>query len=220
MINLLLSCFHQRERTIKNSAIDISVVKFGALYYTVKGYDIHGCLNKPDKYYAKIQYSVTNNGVKDFTPPSGFVCYTPAIITFLSMNYSREGTGSSGNVVMIDLERFATCIADDSDRMDGEKCIPLINSVEQGQGPQQQMISYKAGDGTYGDSKKTVTVKFPLSSDQYSALNNSGSHALTFTLSVNSNISGEVSTTSSIYLPHSNPSAVPGLTCPEGSKIM
>ena len=211
----------------------------------MKGYDIHGCLHTPDKYYAKIQYSVSNNRVEDFTPPSGFVCYTPATINFFPQLNIQAGKDISVNAVMVDLvDKFATCVVDD-DQMDTDKCIiPHTNSAgKEDHGYEQQMIFYKAGSGSNVSCKKTVTVKIPLSFDQYSTLNNnSGSNVLTFTLSVNSKISpsdgGDSgvkvrsggrqmrhTTTPSKYLPHPNPAAIQaspggGLRCPVGSKIM
>ena len=232
---------YQSELTITNSALNISVLKIAALYNTVKGYDINGCLHTPDKYYAKIQYSVSNNRVEDFTLPSGFVCNTLATINFFPHLNIQAGKEISGNAVMVDLVDKAICVVDD-DPMDPDKCIiPHTNSAGQEDlGHEQQMITYKAGSGSYGSSKKTVTVKIPLSFDQYSALNNnSGSNVLTFTLSVNSKISPgdgvkdrsggrqmRHTTTPSKHIPHPNPAAVQassaggGLRCPVGSKIM
>ena len=158
----------------------------------MKGYDAHGCLNSDqapqDKYYANVQYSITNTGTENFTPPSGFVdwaaCYTPAIIRFLHLNI-QGAKDSSGNDVTIDVDRFATCVVDDSDSADAATCVPNTNPADQVAGPQQQMVIYKEG-GKFGVSK-TVTAKFPLTDAQYSALTYSDS--LTFTLSVNSDIS-------------------------------
>eukprot|EP01036_Dinobryon_divergens_P030295 gene30295-39516_t len=210
--------------------------RMGINSFKGKGYDIHGCLHTSDKYYAKIQYSVSNNRVEDFTPPSGFICYTPATINFFPQLNIQAGKEISGNAVMVDLvDKFATCVVDD-DPMDTDKCIiPHTNSAgKDDQGYEHQMITFKAGSGSNGSSKKTVTVKVPISFDQYSALNNnnnssssSGSNVLTFTLSVNSKVSpGDGGTTTpSTYLPHPNPAAIQaspggGLRCPVGSKIM
>ena len=147
----------------------------------VNGYDINGCLDTAispvDKYSAKIKYSIANTGAVAFEPSAGFVgraaCNTPAITTFLQLNING-GKDGSGNAYPINLERFATCVIDDSDNS---------NSCTS-QGPQQRMFINQGG--SYGVSKDVV-AKFPLTSEQYDALTRSGS--LTFTLSVNSAIS-------------------------------
>ena len=167
-------------------------MKITLQYNPVNGYDTHGCLKADqaaqDKYFAVVQYSITNNGNEDFTPPSGFVgweaCYTPAIIRFLHLNI-QGGKDSSNNAVTIDVDRFATCVVDDNDSADAATCVPNTNPADQVAGPQQQMVIYKSG---HFGAFQTVTTKFPLTTDQFNALSNSGSASLTFTLSVNPDI--------------------------------
>ena len=86
-----------------------------------KGYDSHGCLDSTkipqESFFAKIQYSITNNGMGAFTSPSGFVgwtaCYTPIIVQFLHLSI-QGGKDGGGNAYPIELDRFATCVVDDS----------------------------------------------------------------------------------------------------------
>lgn len=179
----------QRALAITLSSLDVTVLKITVQYNQANGYDTHGCPKadqaQQDKYYAKFQYSITNNGEENFSPPSGFVgwaaCYTPAIINFLHLNI-QGAKDSSGNAVPINVDRFATCVVDDSDT----SCSQNTNPSDHLAGPLQPLIISKGG--SYGVSK-TVYVKFPLTADQYNALSNSASTSLTFTLSVNSDIS-------------------------------
>lgn len=175
------------------SSLDVTILKITVQYNQVIGYDTHGCPDPTqtpqDKSYVKLQYSITNSGDIDFTPPPGFfgwaACYTPAIFKFLHLNI-QGGEDSSGTAVAIDLNQFATCVIDDSDSVDAATCmVPKTN--DQQQRPQQTMVIYRKG-GTYGSSM-IVYAKFALTPVQYTALSNSESNLLTFTLSVNTDIS-------------------------------
>ena len=173
------------------SSLDISLKKISVMYNQAKGFDKDGCLDATklttSNYYVKVQCSITNTGERAFVPPSSFLgwaaCYTPAVLNFWRLSI-QGGKDIDGNAVPIELLKYATCVIDDSATANAASCIPDTNPDDHKQKPQQELMISKGG--SYGVSK-TVEAKFLLSSDQYSAL--TLSEGLTFSLSVNKNIS-------------------------------
>ena len=158
---------------------------------------MHGCLNSDQtaspesKYYANVQYSIKNNGNSDFVAPSGFVdyaaCGTPAILGFLDLKIEGGIDGSGNSYPAIELNRFATCVIDDSSAADGLTCVTGGPSTDFTQKPSSPSMSIQQY-GSYG-VYYTVNARFPLSTEQFNALKNSLASTLTFTLSVNKYIS-------------------------------
>ena len=169
-------------------ALDVSIADISIKYNNAKGYDVHGCLDSTkssqSKYYAQVQYAVSNSGDAAFIAPAGFInfaaCSTPAILNFLDLKIEGGLDGSGNLYPTIELNRFATCVFDDSNTADAGSC-------GSGQKPSQSFGIISQG-GSYGISK-TVSVKFPLTAEQFNALSNSVPSTLTFSLSVNKAIS-------------------------------
>eukprot|EP01036_Dinobryon_divergens_P061773 gene61773-biopygen27032 len=174
---------------VRGALLDITIK-----YNNAKGYNVHGCLDPSkltqSKYYAQVQYEIRNRGDADFIAPAGFVTYaacgTPAIWKFLTLKI-EGGRDSSGNLYSaIELSRFATCVIDDSNTVDAASCVPGGPSTNFALKPVRSLGISQGG--SYGVSKK-VSVKFPLTAEQFNALRNSLPSDLTFTLSVNKDIS-------------------------------
>ena len=160
------------------------ILSMSVQYDEMPGYDSSGCLVPSQalqsKYYLKIQYQITNIG-GIFRTDTGIIvgtaaCGTPAIMNFLHLNIAGS---DSSDILPIDLKRAATCVIDDS--LESSWCHGSTNS--------QQLMIINANGGTYGATKR-VFVKFPLTTAQFNVLSGSGSSSITFTLSVNPDISG------------------------------
>ena len=175
--------------------MDVTIADISVDYTNAKAYDVHGCpldTATPEtvsKYYLNIQYALTNDGESDFNAPTGFIdhaaCGTPAIQGFLVLGI-EGGIDPDGNPFPIQLNRYATCVIDDSDADSAAACVSTGPSTNFAQKPSQSM-GIKQG-GSYGVSKK-ARVRFPLTNEQFYALRNSAASSLEFTLSVNNFIS-------------------------------
>ena len=183
---------------IENSPVlDVTITDISVEYKNAKSYDIHGCLNSDQtaspesKYYANVQYSIRNHGDVDFVAPFGFVdyaaCGTPAILGFLDLKIEGGIDGSGNSYPAIELNRFATCVIDDSNTADAAACVAGGVSTDFTTKPSSPSMGIKQG-GSYGVSK-TVHARFPLTAEQFNALKNSLASTLKFTLSVNKYIS-------------------------------
>lgn len=86
------------------------------------------------------------------------------------------------------MSRFAACVFDDSNTAAASSCIAGGSSTDFTKKPSQTSLGIINQGGTYGVSK-TVKVKFPLASEHLTALISSAQSSLTFTLSVNKDIS-------------------------------
>ena len=179
------------------SILGVTIADISVDYTNAKNYDSHGCEDTTtpgttSKYYLNVQYAVTNQGTSDFTAPTGFIdhaaCGTPAIQGFLVLDV-QGGIDPNGDPFPVHLNRFATCVIEDSDTTSAATCVstgPTTNFIQK---PSQSM-GIKQG-GSYGVSK-AVRVRFPLTNDQFFALRNSAASTLTFTLSTNKFISDGV----------------------------
>ena len=186
---------HQRSLLVSSPgpALDVTIVDISVKYNNAKGYDLHGCLDlskdTKSKYYAQVQYEIRNSGDADFISPSESInyaaCGTPAIFNFLNLKI-EGGRDGDNSYPAIDLSRFATCVIDDSNTTEAGTCVSGGPTTDFTLKPTKSYGIIQGG--SYGVTK-TVSVKFSLTTEQFNALSNSLPSTLTFTLSVNKDIS-------------------------------
>ena len=184
----------QRSLLVSSPALDVSIVDISVKYNNAKGYDTHGCLDpskdSQSKYYAQVQYEIRNSGDAGFIAPSDFInyaaCGTPAILNFLNLKIEGGRDDSDNPYPAIKLSRFATCVIDDSNTMDAGTCVSGGPTTDFTLKPTKSYGIIQGG--SYGVTK-TVSAKFSLTTEQFNALSNSLPSTLTFTLSVNKDIS-------------------------------
>ena len=174
-----------RRLTTSNSNLEFNIFNLSLEYIYVPPYDQAGCSitgsntavagGNLDRFNIIVDLSILNTGVEDFNPPTTFVgtasCNKAAIYDFYQLIFP-------GGPYF----RHATCLTDDSS----------YALAQQSGAPTCSQELSKAGikpGGGYGVNRR-VTVKFPMSAQQYAALNNVGPDtAITVQLSVNQFIS-------------------------------